>query len=131
MSKDARRPILDETVHSRADLIVMFSHKLLGPMFELPTSARASACRYPDTGQVQEMTQTATTPNWTRVGLWLVAGTMAYNLAEAGIALWSGVVAHSIALVGFGLDSIIELAAREIPSAALGAEAKETLACSY
>jgi len=54
------------------------------------------------------------TPDWTRVGLWLVAGTMAYNLVEAGLALWSGVVAHSIALVGFGLDSIIELAAASV-----------------
>jgi len=52
--------------------------------------------------------------NWTRLGLWLVAATMAYNLLEAGIALWSGVVAHSIALVGFGLDSIIELAAAAV-----------------
>lgn len=39
---------------------------------------------------------------------------MAYNLVEAGVALWSGVVAHSIALVGFGLDSIIELAAASV-----------------
>lgn len=52
--------------------------------------------------------------NWTRLGLWLVAATMAYNLVEAGIALWSGVVAGSIALVGFGLDSIIELAAASV-----------------
>jgi len=36
---------------------------------------------------------------------------MAYNAIEALIALWSGVVARSIALVGFGLDSIIELVA--------------------
>lgn len=54
------------------------------------------------------------TRDWTRLGLWLVAGTMAYNLVEAGVALWSGVVAHSIALVGFGLDSIIELAAASV-----------------
>jgi len=54
------------------------------------------------------------TRDWTRIGLWLVAGTIAYNFVEAGLALWSGVVAHSIALVGFGLDSIIELAAASV-----------------
>ena len=54
------------------------------------------------------------TKDWTRIGLWLVAATMAYNVVEAGIALWSGVVAHSVALVGFGLDSIIELAAASV-----------------
>jgi divalent metal cation (Fe/Co/Zn/Cd) transporter len=69
--------------------------------------------------------------NWTRVGLWLVAATMAYNLVEAGLALWSGVVAQSIALVGFGLDSIIELAASSVLFWRLGLEAsgavKETI----
>jgi divalent metal cation (Fe/Co/Zn/Cd) transporter len=43
--------------------------------------------------------------------LWLVGLTLAYNVVEAGIALWSGVRADSIALVGFGLDSVIECAA--------------------
>jgi divalent metal cation (Fe/Co/Zn/Cd) transporter len=33
---------------------------------------------------------------------------MAYNVIEAIVALWSGAEADSIALVGFGLDSIIE-----------------------
>jgi divalent metal cation (Fe/Co/Zn/Cd) transporter len=36
---------------------------------------------------------------------------MAYNAAEALIALWAGAEAGSIALFGFGLDSVIELAA--------------------
>jgi len=48
---------------------------------------------------------------WARIGVWLVAVTMAYNAVEALIAVWSGVSAQSIALVGFGLDSVIELAA--------------------
>ncbi len=48
---------------------------------------------------------------WARIGLWLVAATMAYNTIEAGLAVWSGIVAGSIALVGFGLDSVIEIAA--------------------
>lgn len=36
---------------------------------------------------------------------------MVYNVAEAVIAVWSGIVAGSIALMGFGLDSVIEVAA--------------------
>jgi divalent metal cation (Fe/Co/Zn/Cd) transporter len=51
------------------------------------------------------------TRDWARIGLWLVGLTLAYNVIEAGIALWSGVRADSIALVGFGLDSVIECAA--------------------
>jgi len=33
-----------------------------------------------------------------------------WNLVEAGVALWSGIGAGSVALIGFGLDSILELA---------------------
>ena len=57
------------------------------------------------------MTTTVRTLNWTRVALWLVGATMVYNTIEAGLALWSGIGARSIALIGFGLDSVIELAA--------------------
>ena len=49
--------------------------------------------------------------DWARIGLRLVGVTLAYNVIEAGVALWSGVRADSIALVGFGLDSVIECAA--------------------
>jgi divalent metal cation (Fe/Co/Zn/Cd) transporter len=34
-----------------------------------------------------------------------------WNLIEAAVALWSGIRAGSVALIGFGLDSILELAA--------------------
>ncbi len=44
----------------------------------------------------------------------LVALTLAYNVIEAAIALWSGVEADSIALFGFGLDSVIEIAASAV-----------------
>jgi hypothetical protein len=54
---------------------------------------------------------TALTRDWTRMSLWLVATTMAYNVTEGAIALWASVHAGSIALVGFGLDSAIECAA--------------------
>jgi divalent metal cation (Fe/Co/Zn/Cd) transporter len=49
--------------------------------------------------------------DWPRIGLWLVAATLAYNAIESVIALWAGIEAESIALLGFGLDSIIECAA--------------------
>ena len=40
----------------------------------------------------------------------LVAATITYNVIEAVVALSAGAVASSAALVGFGLDSIIEVA---------------------
>ncbi|MFW5875267.1 MAG: cation diffusion facilitator family transporter [Myxococcota bacterium] len=60
------------------------------------------------------MTQAASptyAPRSPRLALGLVIGTLAYNVIEAGIALWSGASAGSSALVGFGLDSVIESAA--------------------
>ena len=47
----------------------------------------------------------------TRTALWLVGATLAYNIVEAVVALWSGAEAESIALLGFGFDSVIECAA--------------------
>jgi len=49
--------------------------------------------------------------NWRRIALWLVAATQVYNIIEAGVALWAAAAARSIALLGFGLDSLIETAA--------------------
>jgi len=49
--------------------------------------------------------------DWGRIARRLVGGTMAYNLVEGVLAVAAGVAARSIALVGFGLDSYIELAA--------------------
>lgn len=49
-----------------------------------------------------------------RTALALVAATLAYNVVEAVIALASGVAADSIALLGFGLDSGIEIGAAAI-----------------
>ena len=48
---------------------------------------------------------------WTRVALWLVGATMAYNVVEAVLAVSFGLEADSIALLGFGLDSVIEVTA--------------------
>jgi len=51
------------------------------------------------------------TSRWRAIALRLVIATMVYNALEALVALWSGIAAASIALIGFGLDSTIELAA--------------------
>lgn len=40
---------------------------------------------------------------------WIVAATIAYNVVEAVVALSAGTVASSAALIGFGLDSIVEV----------------------
>ncbi|WP_251075417.1 cation transporter [Streptomyces sp. ISL-12] len=39
----------------------------------------------------------------------LVAATIAYNVIEAVVALTAGTIASSTALIGFGLDSVIEV----------------------
>ena len=44
-------------------------------------------------------------------GLLLNWATIAYNVVEAVVAIGSGVVAGSVALLGFGLDSVIEVTA--------------------
>lgn len=40
---------------------------------------------------------------------WLVAATISYNVIEAAVALTAGTKASSSALIGFGLDSMIEV----------------------
>jgi divalent metal cation (Fe/Co/Zn/Cd) transporter len=40
---------------------------------------------------------------------WLVAATISYNVVEAVVAIAAGTVASSTALIGFGLDSVIEV----------------------
>ena len=49
--------------------------------------------------------------NWPLIALWLVGATLAYNVVEAAVTLTAAVLAGSIALAGFGLDSLIETAA--------------------
>jgi divalent metal cation (Fe/Co/Zn/Cd) transporter len=44
-----------------------------------------------------------------RRGFWLEYASMAWMVAEAGVAITAGVIASSIVLTGFGLDSVIEL----------------------
>ena len=60
---------------------------------------------------LKKNTHSLSVNRWRRIGLWLVAATLGYNILEGAVALWSGLRAGSIALVGFGLDSYIECAA--------------------
>jgi divalent metal cation (Fe/Co/Zn/Cd) transporter len=64
------------------------------------------------------------TRHWWRIGLWLVGATMGYNILEGIVALWAGLHAGSIALVGFGFDSFIECAAATALFWRLGIEAR-------
>ncbi|HLG01885.1 MAG TPA: cation transporter [Acidimicrobiia bacterium] len=51
--------------------------------------------------------------------------TIGYNVVEAAVALIAGVAAHSISLVGFGLDSVIEVSAAFILTWRLTVEGRE------
>ena len=44
-----------------------------------------------------------------RTALILVSAGLAWNLIEAGVSLWAGVQVGSVALMAFGLDSVVEL----------------------
>lgn len=46
-----------------------------------------------------------------RRGLWLNYASIAYNSLEAVLSIAAGILAGSVALVGFGFDSVIELTA--------------------
>ena len=50
----------------------------------------------------------------TRRGFWLEYASMAWMTVEAAVAIAAGVIASSIALVGFGLDSVIEFFAAAV-----------------
>ncbi len=43
-----------------------------------------------------------------RIGLLLEWATLGWNSVEAIVSIWAGILAGSIALVGFGMDSVIE-----------------------
>jgi divalent metal cation (Fe/Co/Zn/Cd) transporter len=49
-----------------------------------------------------------------RRGYWLEYASIAWMMAEAGVAITAGIIASSIALTGFGLDSVVELSAAVI-----------------
>jgi divalent metal cation (Fe/Co/Zn/Cd) transporter len=69
----------------------------------------------------------------------LVAATITYNVIEGAIAITAGTVAGSTALIGFGLDSMIEVSSAAIVAwqfSAIDPEARErtalrVIACSF
>jgi divalent metal cation (Fe/Co/Zn/Cd) transporter len=61
-----------------------------------------------------ELRTTSEQARLTRRGFWLEYASMAWMTVEAAVAITSGVIASSIALVGFGLDSVIEFFAAAI-----------------
>jgi len=62
----------------------------------------------PATGRVQGVGHNRTQLLRRRIR-WIVAATIAYNVVEAIIAISAGTAASSAALIGFGLDSIVEV----------------------
>lgn len=62
--------------------------------------------------------------DWHLTAVRLVAATMAYNVVEAVVGVWAGASAGSIALLGFGLDSVIETAAAGLLLWRLSVEAR-------
>src|SRR5262245_60613238 len=58
-----------------------------------------------------------------RRGQRLTWATIAYNSLEAVVAIGSGIIAGSVALVGFGFDSVIELSSSLAGLWRLGADA--------
>lgn len=53
--------------------------------------------------------RTARTETLRRRIRWIVGVTIAYNVVEAVVAIASGAAASSVALIGFGLDSVVEV----------------------
>ncbi len=60
------------------------------------------------------MTATASAIRLRRRGFWLEYASLAWMTAEAAVAITAGVLASSVALTGFGLDSVIEFFAAAI-----------------
>ena len=48
-------------------------------------------------------------PNFVRQGQWLEYFTIAYNTAEGLVSIVAGLIAGSVSLIGFGIDSLIEV----------------------
>ncbi|MCA9788473.1 MAG: cation transporter, partial [Cyanobacteria bacterium HKST-UBA05] len=61
--------------------------------------------------QTTPLTDTDARRSWLKIAFALMAATVLYNITEAVIALYYGWLANSVALVGFGFDSLIEMSA--------------------
>ena len=74
---------------------------------ETGEAAKADACS--DGCGCASTPLAAADPRLRRWAWWLTALTIGWNSLEAIIAITSGLIAGSIALVGFGLDSVVEV----------------------
>lgn len=72
-----------------------------------PPTVRRPPARGPYTGRTRE-TATAWSALARRIRL-LVAAAITYNAIEAIVAITAGTITSSTALIGFGLDSVIEV----------------------
>lgn len=61
-----------------------------------------------------KQTQSGKPERFIRHALWLEYATVGWNVVEAFVAIGAGWLAGSIALVGFGLDSVIEVTAASV-----------------
>ena len=61
-----------------------------------------------------------------RTALFLVTVGLVWNLLEAGVSLWAGLQAGSVAILAFGFDSIVELMAGAVLVWRLRAEREES-----
>ena len=55
-------------------------------------------------------------------GVWLAVATVVWNVVEGGIAVSAGILASSVALIGFGIDSFVETASAAVVGWRLQAE---------
>ncbi|BBY21326.1 hypothetical protein MSTO_15310 [Mycobacterium stomatepiae] len=81
----------------------------VGPMLPLSVSApdcRNDGCCGTETTNLVEPHRRTVLQRRVRL---LVSATITYNIIEAVVALSAGAVASSAALIGFGLDSVIEV----------------------
>lgn len=88
---------------------------------QMTRKGQEDSCREPSCGAHSSPLRDA---KWTKIALYLVAGTMAYNIIEGVVATWAGAKSESVALFGFGLDSGIECAAAGMMLWRLSVEAK-------
>jgi divalent metal cation (Fe/Co/Zn/Cd) transporter len=81
----------------------------IGDELSIGADGCVDECRSPAETPLRALTPERLSVLSTRVR-WLVAATITYNLIEAVVAISAGRIASSTALVGFGLDSLIEVA---------------------
>jgi divalent metal cation (Fe/Co/Zn/Cd) transporter len=72
-------------------------------------AADSSGCTCAGTCACAAPAERSSDPTTRRWAWWLTAATIGWNTLEAAIAIAGGVLAGSIALVGFGLDSVVEV----------------------